>query len=243
MRSDVYALGMILYFCLVEQTPDAAVRERGFLDPRIPDPVRLVLLRATEFDPALRYESVRELKRAFCSAVRACGFAGFLSAPFEREDVPPADLSGCVSVSSFTRDSMPHSGKLQQMEVAVKSAFRSAALNVGFVLQKTPLWLGTVWNVVVLAALFLLLVGCSQATFHPNGHDANYPFGFLAFQYLGYCATNFIALAVLLIDKRKMKARFPRVAWPSFPRLGKWVAMYMLISFVAYVVIAQPFVS
>ena len=243
VRSDVYALGMILYFCLVEQTPDAAVRERGFLDPRIPDPVRLVLLRATEFDPALRYESVRELKRAFCSAVRACGFAGFLSAPFEREDVPPADLSGCVSVSSFTRDSMPHSGKLQQMEVAVKSAFRSAALNVGFVLQKTPLWLGTVWNVVVLAALFLLLVGCSQATFHPNGHDANYPFGFLAFQYLGYCATNFIALAVLLIDKRKMKARFPRVAWPSFPRLGKWVAMYMLISFVAYVVIAQPFVS
>ena len=139
VRSDVYALGMILYFCLVEQTPDAVVRERGFFDPRIPDPVRLVLMRATEFDPALRYKNVRELKRAFCSAVRACGFAGSLSAPFEREDVPPADLSGCVSASSFTCDSMPHSGKLQQMEVAVKSAFRSAALNVGFALQKTPL--------------------------------------------------------------------------------------------------------
>ena len=243
VRSDVYALGMILYFCLVEQTPDAVVRERGFFDPRIPDPVRSVLLRATEFDPALRYRNVRELKRAFCSAVRACGFAGSLSAPFEREDVPTADLIGGVPVFSFTRDSVPHSGKLQQVGLAVKSAFPSVALNVGFALQKTPLWLGAVWNVVVLAALFLLLVGCSQATFHPNEHDASYPFGFLAFQYLGYCATNFIALAVLLIDKRKMKARFPRVVWPSFPRLGKWVAIYMLISFVAYVAIAQPFVS
>ena len=37
VRSDVYALGMILYFCLVEQTPDAVVRERGSLTSRIPD--------------------------------------------------------------------------------------------------------------------------------------------------------------------------------------------------------------
>lgn len=71
VRSDVYALGMLLYFCLVEKTPDAHVREGGFFDSRIPVPVREVMLHATAFDPDDRYASVRALKQAFLVAVRS----------------------------------------------------------------------------------------------------------------------------------------------------------------------------
>lgn len=79
VRSDVYALGMLLYFCLVEKTPDARVREEGFFDERIPEPLRAVLMRATEFDPDRRYADVRELRAAFCAAARACGYGAIVS--------------------------------------------------------------------------------------------------------------------------------------------------------------------
>lgn len=79
VRSDVYALGMLLYFCLVEKTPDAHVREKGFFDPRIPEQVRMVLVRATELDPARRFAGVRELRDAFCAAATECGLGGIVA--------------------------------------------------------------------------------------------------------------------------------------------------------------------
>lgn len=72
-RSDVYALGMLLYFCLVEKTPDDKVWTEGFFVEEIPSPMRTIILRATEFDPGNRYGSVRELKGAFLDAMRVLG--------------------------------------------------------------------------------------------------------------------------------------------------------------------------
>ena len=68
VRSDVYALGMLLYFCLTEKTPDAKTRKDGFRAAEVPEPLRRVIVRATAFDPADRYASAAELKRAFLAA-------------------------------------------------------------------------------------------------------------------------------------------------------------------------------
>lgn len=65
IRSDVYALGMTLAFCLIGQDPTSELRESGFADPRIPDPLQEVLARATQFDPARRHATARELKEDF----------------------------------------------------------------------------------------------------------------------------------------------------------------------------------
>lgn len=70
-RSDIYALGMILYYCLTERTPDAQAREASWHDGRIPEPLRAVIEQAASFDPAERYGSAAELKQAFLDAVDA----------------------------------------------------------------------------------------------------------------------------------------------------------------------------
>lgn len=71
VRSDVYALGMLLYYCLAEKTPDARLVQGGFAEACVPAMLRPVLVRATAFDPRERYASARELKEAFLEAAPA----------------------------------------------------------------------------------------------------------------------------------------------------------------------------
>ena len=65
IRSDVYALGALLYFCLTGEDP-APGRTTAQLaaHPCIPAELEPVIARAMSFDPADRYESVDELARA-----------------------------------------------------------------------------------------------------------------------------------------------------------------------------------
>lgn len=68
MRSDVYALGMLLYYCLTEETADALVRKNKFVNSLIPEELRCVIEKACAFDPQDRYPSVFELESAFNQA-------------------------------------------------------------------------------------------------------------------------------------------------------------------------------
>lgn len=67
-RSDVYAIGMTLAFCLLGHDPSPHERESGFELPGIEPALARVLARATSFDPALRYATARDLKAAIMSA-------------------------------------------------------------------------------------------------------------------------------------------------------------------------------
>lgn len=68
VTSDVYALGMLLFFCATGREPTAADREGGFAAAGVPEGLRTVVARATQLDPAARYASVRELRDAFLAA-------------------------------------------------------------------------------------------------------------------------------------------------------------------------------
>lgn len=65
VTSDVYALGMLLFFCVTGREPQAADREGGFAGAGVPEGLRAVIARATQLDPAARYGSARELRDAF----------------------------------------------------------------------------------------------------------------------------------------------------------------------------------
>lgn len=64
VRSDVYALGMLAFFCLTGRDPYPADRTVRFSDPAVPEGWRKVIEKACELDPAKRYENVRVLRKA-----------------------------------------------------------------------------------------------------------------------------------------------------------------------------------
>ena len=73
VASDVYALGMLLFFCLTGRDPVAADREGGFVGADVPDALREVIVRATQLDPAARFSSVRELRDVLLAVLDKVG--------------------------------------------------------------------------------------------------------------------------------------------------------------------------
>ena len=68
-RSDVYALGMLLFYLLCEETPVPATVQDRLCERGIPQSVRDVVAQATAFDPADRFGSVGAMRAAFMYAV------------------------------------------------------------------------------------------------------------------------------------------------------------------------------
>ncbi|WP_302962491.1 serine/threonine-protein kinase [uncultured Adlercreutzia sp.] len=91
VRSDVYALGMLLYYLVCERDPDPSVASAGFSGPEVPVCLRPVLVRACAFDPRARFQSVRELKAAFLAAVAVPMAA---AAPASGDAAPPRPPQG-----------------------------------------------------------------------------------------------------------------------------------------------------
>lgn len=67
-QSDIYALGMILFYLLTEKTPGAESAQQGFPEIASTPKLQAVVAKATAFDPRSRYRSAEELKRAFLQA-------------------------------------------------------------------------------------------------------------------------------------------------------------------------------
>ena len=64
-RSDVYALGAVLWFCLTGEDPAPGMDSRQLAErPDVPSDLRRVVAKAMSFDPKARYASAEELARA-----------------------------------------------------------------------------------------------------------------------------------------------------------------------------------
>lgn len=83
-RSDVYALGKLLFFCLTGDEPAVALDAHALSGHAVPEPYADIIERAAAFDPAARYASARDMACAIRTASSTS--AGATGAPAGLQD-------------------------------------------------------------------------------------------------------------------------------------------------------------
>lgn len=218
VRSDVYALGMLLYFCLTEKTPDAKARAHAFAAPAVPEVLRMIIQKAVELDPVDRYQTVAELLAAFDRATaepayvlsgaryrnEASGSAGaghFPSAPAAPQS-PPIAFPGSV------RSSMP------------PGAGGSHLRQAGGPLSRIPVGLGIAWDIVVLFVLCIFLAATVGliASPDPTAVYAGYPLAKRIVLYGSLFVFFFVPLAYFVSDRRPLKKMVPALGKLTVPK-------------------------
>ena len=212
--SDVYALGMLLFFCLAGREPTTRDREEGFAGAGVPDALRAVVRRATELDPAARYGIARELRAAFLAALPRVGDASAGEKDSRSADAPPTSFDyprGRVARA------LPGEG--------------GAGL-----LSRVPAWVGVVWNTVVLLVCAVLVMGCVMAVVEPTPENATWPAWYLVWSYFAFMVPEIVIAAYLLLDRRPVRRAIPPLARLTVGRELRVGLLAMLALLAAWIV-------
>ena len=231
VRSDVYALGMLLYFCLTEVIPDVGNRDGWYAGKQVSEALRAVIARATAFDPQQRFASAAELKAAFILAVDGEGLEG---AFVDGADIPVES----EAPQRETRQPQPQpqpQPKPQPQSSPQGRRFEPVAQTGGSSKEQAPHILGRIWNVIVIAAFGALLIAvvyfvATEAFFETGRFDAAPWHGAVVL----VCAFLFLAaLAFACLDKRRLRLRFPALA--SVKTWQIWVVVAVLFALASIV--------
>lgn len=209
VRSDIYSLGILLYYCFTEEIADSAIREQGFTNPLIPAPFQRVIARACAFDPKERFANVADLLFAFNQAkAKVCGASGTkVSGPNLVEGTIQASGSASQSANASLANMV---GSLQGSLQRVRTA--------GDFIQRCPFALGRIWNALVLIVWTFMMAVAFYAVVLPNEQDQSLPIWFLAFEYVGIFGGLCTSWAYALLDKRRLFKRFPKMRKLTFPK-------------------------
>lgn len=234
IRSDVYALGMVLLFMLTGRTPSAADAGNAALRLDVDSHFARIVQRATAFDPDARFGSVAELREAFEKArdcaLTASGNSLFASAPLPA--FPPSPNPGS-RVSS-----LPVSRRGLRSSPGASGA-GSAKWSFG---EK----LGLAWDVLVLGFVLMVFCASAVAVFNPTDYDLQFPLWFRLLEYVGFFSLGIAGVSFILMDKRplgRFSPRFEGRAWRSYLPLGFGLMASSALCFVVVVVVAAVFFS
>ena len=198
-RSDIYALGALLFFCLTgtDPKPGRDMREQCKAHG-IPTPLADAVCMAMALDPAKRFASAKALGHAARAAYELC-------LPEPSPAMPPAVNVPCVVVSQVPQPVGPGPSPLaDQLPPALPAPSRCARL-----LSRIPEPVGRIWNGCIYAATLLLLMGSHFAVFSPTGENRNYPTWFLALEYFLMVDGLVLLIVFGIIDRRRLRRRFP----------------------------------
>lgn len=208
-RTDVYALGLVAFFCLTGRDPTAADRERGFAVDGVPDGWREVIATAAAFDPNERYTSAHELQHAVKGLmVDNSAWAVRLSQGEERPSEggvrqgpstgPSAGLFGSDSRQIDRARSAVVEAPSLPSAASAAAPLRNRARGV-----LLAIWHGRNW--VIVPAMALLVAACISCAFDPRLASGR-PWWYDAFGYLVYMDYIVLALGYLAMDKRWLRA-------------------------------------
>lgn len=205
VRSDVYALGGLLYFCLTGCDPDPSLGPAELAaQAEVPQRFAQVIERAMAFDPAARYRSAADV---------AAALAG--EALDSTEEERPAEKSHprrrAVNARAALRSGIRH----MRQPHADRHKFMDR-------LRSLPEGVGRAWNIWLYICLVILLWSSWLATFSPTGANVNMPTWFLALEYLVMLNVCFVTTMFVLLDKRRWRRRFPALEQLRGKRLALW---------------------
>lgn len=187
-RSDVYALGMVLFYCLTGRTAEVADRESAFAHPLVPGEYRSIIERACAFDPCNRYGSVEDLQRAFALATdrQVCDFGDVI----EAVESKASKLEPCW---------------LRGKRIASGGGVLSSLV------QRIPIPLGLAWNTLLcIAWLFVVAVSVGNCLWPSSDiPETGYPLWFRVVEYFVFLTPASACVAYELSDRRSLWRKYP----------------------------------
>lgn len=189
VRSDVYALGALLFFCLTGVDPKPGLDMREQCEARgIPTPLSDAVCMSMALDPAKRFASAEALGRATRAAYD-------LSRPV-RPPAPPVRTPASETV--LTPQGL-------QNPAGPPGPAASAACGL---LSRVSESLGRIWNTLVCFSLLVFFAGSHFAVFHPTGANQSYPTWLLIIEYFFFVDGLMVLMHFALLDKRRLRRRF-----------------------------------
>ena len=188
VRSDVSALGALLFFCLTGADPKPGRNIREQCEARdVPASLADVICMAMALDPDKRFASAKALGHA----ARASYASSAPNAASFQE--PPEWRAVCPAPVLPTDQSQ---GRLPLVPERPS------------LLSRFPDTVGRIWNAFVYLSLLVFFAGSHVAVFHPTGANQNYPMWFLAIEYFIFVDGLVVLIHFVMLDKRRLRRRF-----------------------------------
>ncbi|MBO4365964.1 MAG: serine/threonine protein kinase [Eggerthellaceae bacterium] len=188
VRSDVYAAGMVVAFCLTGCDDNEALRDRNFESIEASPELRGILVKATEFDPKMRYASARDMG--------AC--LQHVAATVDREAL---ELQACVGTPGHMTPvhDVDEVSKLHAVDGVVSATNREEhGADIAVVV-------GRVWNAAITLVWVAMLCLVISVAISPTEALAAYSHWFVVVGYLLVIVVPCTLLCYLAMNKRDIR--------------------------------------